>query len=46
VRHGTPGSPVQVRLTGDKEHVAVEVHNQGTIPHDRLPRISPSDEST
>jgi PAS domain S-box-containing protein len=39
VRHGTPGSPVQVRLTGDTEHVAVEVHNQGTIPTDLLPRI-------
>jgi PAS domain S-box-containing protein len=39
VRHGTPGSPVQVRLTGDTERVAVEVHNQGTIPSDLLPRI-------
>jgi PAS domain S-box-containing protein len=39
VRHGTPGSPVRVRLTGDEERVAVEVHNQGTIPSDILPRI-------
>jgi PAS domain S-box-containing protein len=39
VRHGTPGSPVQVRLTGDREHVAVEVRNEGTIPSDLLPRI-------
>jgi PAS domain S-box-containing protein len=39
VRHGTPGSPVQVRLTGDRDHVAVEVHNLGTIPDDLLPRI-------
>jgi two-component system CheB/CheR fusion protein len=39
VRHGAPGSPVRVRLTGDKERVAVEVHNRGTIPSDVLPRI-------
>ena len=39
VRHGTPGSPVCVRLTGDEHHVAVEVHNRGTIPGDILPRI-------
>jgi PAS domain S-box-containing protein len=39
VRHGTPGSPVTVRLTGDEEHVAVEVHNRGTIPSEILPRI-------
>src|SRR6185436_12753109 len=31
VRHGTPGSPVRVRLTGDAERVAVEVRNRGTI---------------
>jgi two-component system CheB/CheR fusion protein len=39
VRHGTPGSPVTLRLTGDDERVAVEVHNRGTIPSDILPRI-------
>jgi PAS domain S-box-containing protein len=39
VQHGTPGSPVHVRLTGDAQQVAVEVHNQGTIPSDILPRI-------
>jgi PAS domain S-box-containing protein len=39
VRHGTPGSPVRLRLTGNDEHVAVEVHNHGTIPSDVLPRI-------
>jgi PAS domain S-box-containing protein len=38
-RHGTPGSPVHVRLTGDEEHVAVEVSNRGTIPSEILPRI-------
>jgi PAS domain S-box-containing protein len=39
VRHGTPGSPVRVRLTGDEERVAVEVNNRGTIPNELLPRI-------
>jgi signal transduction histidine kinase len=39
VQHGTPGSPVRVRLTGNEERVAVEVHNRGTIPSDILPRI-------
>lgn len=39
VRHGTPGSPVRVRLTGDEQRVAVEVHNEGTIPGEILPRI-------
>ena len=39
VQHGTPGSPVRVRLTGDEHRVAVEVHNRGTIPIDVLPRI-------
>jgi PAS domain S-box-containing protein len=39
VRHGSPGSPVRVRLTGDDERVAVEIHNRGTIPRELLPRI-------
>jgi PAS domain S-box-containing protein len=39
VQHGTPGSPVRVRLTGDQDHVAVEVHNRGAIPSDILPSI-------
>jgi PAS domain S-box-containing protein len=39
VKHGTPGSPVRVRLTGDAQGVAVEVHNEGVIPGDLLPRI-------
>lgn len=39
VRHGTPGSPVRVRLTGDERSIAVEVHNEGTIPGVLLPRI-------
>jgi PAS domain S-box-containing protein len=39
VRHGTPGSPVRVRLTGDEKRVAIEVHNEGAIPAELLPRI-------
>ncbi len=39
VEHGTPGSPVHLRLTGDEHRVAVEVHNEGTIPAELLPRI-------
>lgn len=39
VQHATPGSPVRLRLTGDEERVALEVHNDGVIPSDVLPRI-------
>jgi signal transduction histidine kinase len=39
VRHGTPGAPVHVRVTGDEQRVAVEVRNRGTIPSEILPRI-------
>jgi len=39
IKHGTPGSPVQLRVTGDEGHVAVEVQNEGAIPRDILPRI-------
>ena len=39
VQHGTPGSPVRVKLTGDDKQVAVEVSNKGAIPQDLLPRI-------
>ena len=39
VRHGTPGSPVRVRLSGDDRQVAIEVHNRGSIPSELLPRI-------
>jgi PAS domain S-box-containing protein len=37
VKHGTPGSPVSVKLKGERERVAVEVHNEGTIPRELLP---------
>ena len=39
VQHGTPGSPVHVRLTGDEQRVAVEVRNRGSIPPEVLPRL-------
>jgi PAS domain S-box-containing protein len=39
VRHGTPGSLVRVRLTGDDQRVAVEVHNRGAIPDEIRRRI-------
>jgi signal transduction histidine kinase len=39
VQHGTPGTPVQVRMTGNEEQVVVEVRNGGTIPSDMLPRL-------
>jgi signal transduction histidine kinase len=39
VEHGTAGSPVHVRLTGDDQRVTVEVANEGAIPENLLPRI-------
>lgn len=39
VQHGKPGSPVRMKLTGDDNHVVVEVRNQGVIRHDVLPHI-------
>src|SRR6185312_4138075 len=39
VQHGTPGRPVRVRLTGDRERVSVEIHNEGTIPRELIPRL-------
>lgn len=39
VQHGTPGSPVRVRLTGDDRQVAVEVHNSGEIPSELMPTL-------
>lgn len=39
VQHGTPGSPILMRLSGDRQRVAVEVHNKGAIPAEILPLI-------
>ena len=39
VQHGTPGSPVHLRIAGNEREVAVEVKNAGAIPSELLPRI-------
>jgi PAS domain S-box-containing protein len=39
VQHGTPGSPVNIHLTGDEQSVTLEIRNEGTIPVELLPRI-------
>ena len=39
IQHGTPGSTVRVRLTGDDRQVALEVRNDGAIPRELLPSI-------
>jgi signal transduction histidine kinase len=39
VQHGTPGSPIRVRVSGDEQRIWVEVQNQGTIPPELLPLI-------
>lgn len=39
MQHGTPGSPIRIRLSGDEQRIAVEVHNQGTIPVEVLPHL-------
>jgi signal transduction histidine kinase len=39
VRHGSPGSSVSVRITGDSEQVTVDVRNYGSIATEMLPHI-------
>jgi signal transduction histidine kinase len=39
VKHSKAGTPVHVRITGELQHVAVEIHNRGSIPKDLLPHI-------
>ena len=39
LQHGTPGSPVRIRLAGDEERLAVEVRNEGGISEEVLPRL-------
>jgi PAS domain S-box-containing protein len=38
-QHGTPGSPIRIRLTGNAEQVVVHVHNRGAIAKEVLPRM-------
>ena len=39
VKHGKPGTPVRVRMTGNADEVAIEVHNEGSIPSELLPHL-------
>lgn len=39
VQHGTPGSPVRVRVIGHDNQVAIEVRNAGTIPPEVVARL-------
>jgi two-component system sensor histidine kinase/response regulator len=39
LRHGTQGTPVTVSLDGRPDGVRLEIHNQGCIPPETLPRI-------
>ena len=39
MQHGTPGCPIRIRLNGDERQVAVEVHNEGSIPGELLPHL-------
>jgi PAS domain S-box-containing protein len=39
VQHGTPGSPIRIRMTGDATRVVVEVQNRGGVPQDVVPRM-------
>jgi PAS domain S-box-containing protein len=39
VKHADEGSPIDVRVTGDAQRVAVEVRNKGTIPDDLMPHL-------
>jgi signal transduction histidine kinase len=39
VQHGRPGSPVRLRLTGNEERVAVEVHSEGAISAEFVPHL-------
>lgn len=39
VEHGTPGSPVHLKLSGDSSYVTVHVENEGAIPAEVLPHI-------
>jgi len=39
LKHGTPGTPVHMRITGEADQLAIEVHNRGGIPSELLPNI-------
>jgi PAS domain S-box-containing protein len=39
LEHGTPGTPVHIRVTGNEGQVFVDVRNDGIIPKEVLPRL-------
>jgi signal transduction histidine kinase len=39
IQHGSPGSPVAVRVSAGDERVSIAVHNQGHIPEEILPLL-------
>jgi signal transduction histidine kinase len=39
VKHGAAGKPIDVRITSDSEHAIVEVHNEGAIPVEIMPKL-------
>ncbi len=39
IHHGTAGTAIKVRVSGDARDVAVAVHNQGVIPAELIPTI-------
>jgi signal transduction histidine kinase len=36
VQHSPAGSPVHVHVRGERDQVLIDVHNEGTIPRDRM----------
>lgn len=36
VQHSPTGTPVRVRVRGERDQVVIEVHNEGAIPGDRM----------
>ncbi len=39
VKHGAPGKPIDVRVRSDEAHAIVEVHNEGAIPTEIMPKL-------
>jgi two-component system CheB/CheR fusion protein len=39
VKHGAPGEPVAVRVMSNDQHAIVEVHNEGAIPIEIMPKL-------
>ncbi len=39
VKHGAPGAPIDVRVISDARNAIIEVHNDGAIPSDVMPKL-------